>query len=54
MVFEVVAGDTNNNNWTVRVGPSSSGTVWVNGIAPGTRLYGGVCISSMVIEEVTP
>jgi hypothetical protein len=48
--FRVAAGSTTARTYRLRVGPNSAATVTINGQA-GTRIFGGVAISSLTITE---
>lgn len=52
LTYRMVAGTTSTITFKIRAG-CQTGAVNFNG-AGGTRDYGGVCISSMTITEVTP
>ncbi len=51
--YYVTAGSTSATTFTVRAGPSGASTVTLNGTS-GSRLFGGVVVSSIVIKEYTP
>jgi hypothetical protein len=48
--FETVAGDTSTHDYKVRVGPTA-GLVRMNGKSTA-RLFGGVAVTSLIIEEL--
>lgn len=48
--FRTDSVDTTNHTYTVRVGPYSSGTLYINGVG-ATAIYDGVCVSSITIVE---
>lgn len=50
---KMTAGTTSATTFKVRVGPGGAQTVTVNGFG-GVRLFGGVCLSSIRVLEVTP
>ena len=47
---EMAAGTTSATTFKVRIGPSAGSTVTFNGVAAG-RIFGGVMLSSLIIEE---
>ncbi len=48
----MTSGTTSATTFTVRVGPSAAGSVYINGTAAGVQLYGGKANTSMIIWEV--
>lgn len=52
--FRVAAGSTSAQTFKLRVGPHSSGTVYVNGDSSGSRLLGGNLKASLIIREILP
>jgi hypothetical protein len=54
MVHHVTANTTSPVAFQVRVGPSSSTTVYLNGNTSGVQIFGGTCLSSMTITEIAP
>lgn len=53
-VFEFIctAGVVDNITFRVRIGGSSALALHLNGTSSGTRLYGGVCSSSITVTEI--
>lgn len=51
MVHYMTAGTTSSTTFKVRIGPNAASTITINGSA-GVRRYGGVCASSITIEEI--
>ena len=49
--YEYTTVSTSAITWAVRIGGSTAGTYTYNGTA-GAGLFGGVCTSSLVIEEI--
>jgi hypothetical protein len=49
----MVAGSTSAMTFNVRAGSSTAGTIRINGFN-GARIFGGVCLSSITIMEVSP
>jgi len=47
----MTSGTTSSTTFKVRAGYNGAGTTTVNGVASG-RIFGGVCVSSIVIREV--
>lgn len=52
--FDLVAGSTTARTYKLRVGPASSGTVYINADSTGTGRMGGKIFSRMKITEVRP
>lgn len=52
LLFEEVPGDTSAHTYSIRVG-AGSGTVRLNGSTSG-RMFGGVGLCALVLEEITP
>lgn len=48
----MAAGTVASTTFTVRVGPSAAGHVYVNGTAAGGALFNGVCNTSIMIWEI--
>lgn len=53
LTYTMTAGTTSATTFKVRAGLNSTGTVTFNGVA-GTRLFGAITKSSMIITEVLP
>ena len=53
MDYEMVAGTTSSTTFKIRIGPTASATVTING-ALGSRLFGGVAVSNITIDEIVP
>lgn len=51
-VHYMTSGTTSATTFKVRAGPDQAGTLGFNGDTAGARLFGGVCASSITIEEV--
>lgn len=51
LIHYMTAGTTSSTTFNVRVGNNAAGTTTVNGSA-GARLYGGVGMSSITVEEI--
>lgn len=51
--YRILAGTTSATTFRLRAGMATAGTLTINGQG-GSRLFGGVLISSMKITEVTP
>tara|TARA_R110002126_G_scaffold178720_6_gene327765 strand:- start:2883 stop:3488 length:606 start_codon:yes stop_codon:yes gene_type:complete len=49
----MTAGTTSATTFRIRAGSSAAGTTTSNGVS-GARLFGGACISNLLIMEVTP
>jgi hypothetical protein len=50
--FKVASGSTATRTFYLRVGPDSTGTVYVNGDANGSRLLGGVMKATINVREI--
>ena len=53
LTYQMTAGTTSSTTFRVRIGPSTGGTITLNGSA-GSRLLGGVLTSSIEIWETAP
>lgn len=51
LVHRMAAGTTSATTFKIRVG-TESGSVYINGTAAGTRLYGGVSAARLIIREL--
>lgn len=51
-VHYMTAGTTSATTFKVRAGPDQAGTLGFNSDTAGARLFGGVCASSITIEEI--
>jgi len=51
--YKMTAGTTSATTFKVRAGNASAGTTTFNGVA-GSRVFGGVCASSITVTEVLP
>ena len=52
--YTMVAGTTSATTFKIRCGPDSGGGTWaLNGYNSSTRMFGGVCMSYMMISEVS-
>ncbi len=49
--YEESAGSTNARTYKVRVGPTVADTIHMNG-SPFNRIFGGICRSTLVVEEI--
>ena len=49
--YYMTAGTTSATTFKLRYGPGGAQTMYVNSI-PSTRVFGGVCVSSMTITEI--
>lgn len=54
MQYEYVPGSTSTQTISVRVGPDSAGTLYVNVNSGSTRVFGGVARATLVLEEIIP
>lgn len=53
VAFLIAAGSTSARTYKVRIGPSTSSTITINGHG-GARKLGGVCQSGIIIAEILP
>lgn len=52
MDYEEVVGSTSPITWSVRVGPESAATVYINGDSTGSHLYGASSFASLAMQEL--
>lgn len=50
--FQISAATATARTYNLRVGPSQTGTVYVNGDSSGNRLFGGACTAVITAREV--
>jgi hypothetical protein len=51
LIYEYVPGDTSAHTYAIRVGPTATGSVRMNGNSSG-RYFGGVAASTLIAEEI--